>query len=116
MQPQSKQVPPRRSFASIRAAFRPYCEARIAQVYPAGPPPSTTTSKIVSAKGKLHVQEATQTILFDSSAGFWIPCRKDSFGLIRWPADGVEASVTATREHYLRRTIASINATAILLV
>src|SRR5258705_1693818 len=77
MQPQRRQVPPSRSFASIKAAFRPYWEARIAQVYPAGPPPSTTRSKIVSAKGTLHVGGTTQTILFDSPATFWIPPCKD---------------------------------------
>src|ERR1700730_1744261 len=82
MQPQRRQVPPNRSFASIRAAFRPYWEARIAQVYPAGPPPSTTTSKIVSAKGTLHVGEATLFILFDSAGTFSIPGQRDlAFGL-----------------------------------
>ena len=40
---------PRCSFASISAVFRPYCEARIAQSTPGGPPPITTTSKIVFA-------------------------------------------------------------------
>src|ERR1700746_1200912 len=83
MQPQRRQVPPRRSFASSKAAFRPYCEARIAQVYPAGPPPSTTTSKIVSAKRTLHEGGPTHTILFDSQATFSIPRGKDRrLGLI----------------------------------
>ncbi len=34
----------------ISAVFSPYCPARIAAVYPAGPPPIIATSKIVSAK------------------------------------------------------------------
>ena len=62
MQPHSRQVPPRRSFASISAAFRPYCEARIAQVYPAGPPPTTTTSKIVSANASSSYRENFRNI------------------------------------------------------
>src|SRR6266702_1823267 len=64
MHPQSRQVPPRRSFASISAALRPYCEARMAQVYPAGPPPTTTTSKIVSANGNSNPGENVATFQF----------------------------------------------------
>src|SRR5271170_2901565 len=104
MQPQSRHVPPKRSFASISAAFRPYCEARIAQVYPAGPPPSTTRSKIVSAKGILHVEEATHTILFDSRAAFSIPrCRNGLFG----PGLGSVRSETCTASIAAKRGLPS---------
>ena len=62
--PHSRQVPPRRSFASIRATLRPYCDARIAKVYPAGPPPTTTASKIVSANGSSSSSENFATFQF----------------------------------------------------
>src|SRR5262252_5920685 len=44
MQPILRQVPPRTSRLSMMAVFKPSCAARIAPVYPAGPPPRTMIS------------------------------------------------------------------------
>src|SRR5260221_8652854 len=48
MQPQLRQMPPKCS-RSTQAVFMPSCAARIAATYPPGPPPSTITSKELSA-------------------------------------------------------------------
>src|ERR1700730_9213509 len=45
MHPMLRQVPPSTSRLSIIAVFRPSWAARIAPVYPAGPPPRTIRSK-----------------------------------------------------------------------
>src|ERR1700733_10567580 len=45
MQPILRQVPPKTSRLSIIAVFRPSWAARMAPVYPAGPPPRTMRSK-----------------------------------------------------------------------
>ena len=44
MQPMRKHVPPNRGSVSTQAAIRPSCEARMAAVYPPGPPPITIKS------------------------------------------------------------------------
>src|ERR1700733_6825574 len=49
MQPTFRQVPPSFFSRSISATFNPYCPARMAAVYPPGPPPMMTMSYIVSA-------------------------------------------------------------------
>jgi hypothetical protein len=46
MHPQWRQVPPSLGVASMRAVLRPHWPARMAAVYPAGPPPMMATSKI----------------------------------------------------------------------
>src|SRR2546421_11334321 len=45
MQPMLRQVPPNCPRLSMQALFSPSCPARIAALYPPGPPPITTTSK-----------------------------------------------------------------------
>src|SRR5580698_4720805 len=49
MQPTFRQVPPSFFSFSMRATFSPYCPARMAAVYPPGPPPMMTMSYVVSA-------------------------------------------------------------------
>src|SRR6202041_3200564 len=49
MQPTFRQVPPSFFSRSISATFNPYCPARMAAVYPPGPPPMIAMSYIVSA-------------------------------------------------------------------
>ena len=51
MQPTFRQVPPSALRFSTQATLKPSCAARIAQTYPPGPPPTTTTSKVLSAIG-----------------------------------------------------------------
>src|SRR5664280_1918254 len=70
MHPHSRHVPPSRSLASTSATFNPYCEARIAQVYPAGPPPTTTTSKIVSATGCSYPDRIRNSLILRCVASF----------------------------------------------
>src|SRR5262245_17174144 len=50
MQPQFRQMPPGRS-ASTTATFLPSCAARMAETYPPGPEPTTTTSTCSLAIG-----------------------------------------------------------------
>ena len=47
MQPTRRQVPPSAGSCSMQATFPPSCAARIAAVYPAGPPPRTATSTFI---------------------------------------------------------------------
>src|SRR5262249_21786393 len=56
MQPTLRQVPPRISYFSTQATFMPSCAARIAAVYPPGPDPMTTRSK-VPLMGRLDGQQ-----------------------------------------------------------
>src|SRR5436190_17662188 len=44
MHPTRRHVPPSSRCCSIQTAFAPSCAARIAAVYPPGPPPRTATS------------------------------------------------------------------------
>ncbi len=44
MQPTRRHVPPRAGSCSMQTTLPPSCAARIAAVYPAGPPPRTATS------------------------------------------------------------------------
>src|ERR1700733_10453379 len=46
MQPTLRQVPPKVPRLSMQALESPNCPARIAALYPPGPPPMTTTSKV----------------------------------------------------------------------
>src|SRR5262249_52930937 len=48
MHPTRRQVPPSASSFSMQTAFAPSCAARIAAVYPPGPPPRTATSQSIS--------------------------------------------------------------------
>ena len=48
MQPTRRQVPPRSGSSSMQAVFAPSWAARIAAVYPPGPPPRTATSHSIS--------------------------------------------------------------------
>src|SRR5581483_5998822 len=47
MQPTRRHVPPSASSCSTQTAFAPSCAARIAAVYPPGPPPRTATSQSI---------------------------------------------------------------------
>src|SRR5438477_11498329 len=48
MQPTRRQVPPSSASCSMQTALAPSCAARIAAVYPPGPPPRTATSHSIS--------------------------------------------------------------------
>src|SRR3954469_10983422 len=49
MQPTRRQVPPSSGSFSMQTTFAPSCAARIAAVYPPGPPPRTATSHSTTA-------------------------------------------------------------------
>ena len=49
MQPTRRQVPPSSGSCSTQTTLAPSCAARIAAVYPPGPPPSTATSHFIAA-------------------------------------------------------------------
>src|SRR4029450_8872280 len=52
MQPTRRQVPPSSSSFSMQTVFAPSCAARMAAVYPPGPPPRTATSHSISLSRK----------------------------------------------------------------
>ena len=79
MQPTFKQVPPRTGFpfsfcsCSIQAVFNPSWDALIAETYPAGPEPKTTTSYIIF----LLIYKFSNNLSGDSSCSL-IETRKET--------------------------------------
>src|SRR5438132_4135217 len=60
MQPTRKHVPPSSDSFSMQATFAPSCAARIAAVYPPGPPPRTATStstRLMLVAGLVELRE-----------------------------------------------------------
>ena len=68
MHPTRRHVPPSSGSCSTQTVFAPSCAARIAAVYPPGPPPRTTTSTSISAPQSVVGFDSSSAAIVHASA------------------------------------------------
>src|SRR5690242_20108030 len=75
MQPILRQVPPKVPRLSMQALFSPSWPARMAALYPPGPPPMTTTSKLSLIHFSKFPPHRRSYILGENAARHVLPVR-----------------------------------------